>query len=299
MKLTWSEIAFILGGTGRLVLPQGLEPLLDAITVLPAIEILRRMFTHDVKDLQARLFGWGETDLFALYGENEWRLRGHPDVLFRPLDWMRPTPAFNYRGLMSLPAVMQDRLVLERVDNSGKTEEFSGNVLLVGGTRITPEMRNFLDSQSDAPFKFVEEMQIHEQFRPATPPPTICRLFDHNGEVYERTSVTGKYLVDSRNPSDPPFGPFVNLSGQITGDVLVLTIARDSSGKRVVSVNAGYGAADRLADVMCSGDVLNILCEQLPKTGTVRMQAVFTLMVEHHDHGEEYKKPELKQIACY
>lgn len=63
--------------------------------------------------------------------------------------------------------------------------------------------------------------------------------------------------------------------------------------------NAGYGAADRLSDVLCSGEYLERICGFIPKIGPVRIQAAFTLPVKHDPAGEQYGKPDLIDVVAF
>jgi len=72
IRAYWTEIAFALSSIGVLTLPSAAKPLLIALTAIPTIEVLRRMWSPDVKALQQRMLGWHVDDLFGVYGSNEW-----------------------------------------------------------------------------------------------------------------------------------------------------------------------------------------------------------------------------------
>lgn len=296
IRAHWTEIAFALSRIGALTLPSAAIPLLNALTVIPAIEVVRRLWSPDVKALQQRALGWHLGDLFGVYGSNEWTST-RDGSLFRPGDEFPPAPGFNYRGLLSIAATCPNtEIVPVRSDQSVKLR---GNTLLVGGTRVTPMLARFLEAQGQRPFDFVLEREVPEDLCPPTPPATFIRHFNERGHLYTRESVTGKYVVDTRNRGVPPFGPFVDKRGRITGDVLVLTLGRDRSGHRVAVANAAYGAADRLPDILCRGEHLEHICRLIPKIGPIRIQAVFTLPVDHRPDGEVYGKPELADITTF
>ena|GEM_PF-6162561 len=296
IRAYWTEIAFALSSIGVLTLPSAAKPLLIALTAIPTIEVLRRMWSPDVKALQQRMLGWHVDDLFGVYGSNEWTST-RDGSLFRPADDFPPAPGFNYRGLLSVAATCPNIEIVPVC--SGESVELRGNTLLVGGTRVTPMLARFLEAQSQLPFRFVLEREVPEDLRPPTPPPTLIRHFNERGHLYSRKSVTGKYLVDTRDRGVPPFGPFVDKHARITGDVLVLTVGRDNSGRRVAVANAGYGAADRLPDVLCRGEHLERVCSLIPKVGPIRIQAVFTLSVDHRSDGEVYGEPELADVTTF
>jgi len=296
IRVHWTEIAFALSAIGALTLPARAMDLLAVLTVIPTVEVLRKMWTPDIEEMQKRAFGWHASDLFGIYGSNEW-ISTQDGSFFRPSEEFPPAPGFNYRGLLSVAATCPNTEI--QAVSPGDTLDIFGNTLLVGGTRVTPMLASFLDAQESIPFKFVPEAKVSEHFRPPTPPEKIFRHFANEGHIYTKTSVTGKYLIDTRNPDIPPYGPFIDKNGSITGDVLVLTIGRDVSANRIVVANAGYGAADRLSDTLCRGEHLERICGAIPKVGPARMQAVFTVPVEHKQEGEEYGQPELKDIVKY
>lgn len=296
IKAHWTEIAFALSAIGALTLPAQAMALLAALTAIPTVAVLRKMWSPDIEGMQKRTFGWHAADLFGIYGSNEW-VSTRDGSFFRPSEEFPPAPGFNYRGLLSIAATCPNTEIL--AVSPRDTLDILGTTLLVGGTRVTPILARFLEAQENIPFKFVSEAEVAEHFRPPSPPEKILRHFGNEGHVYTKTSIAGRYLIDARNPDVPPFGPFVDGNGRITGDVLVLTIGRDESGNRVVVANAGYGAADRLSDALCSGEYLERICSSIPKVGPVRIQAVYTLPVRHEPEGEQYGKPDLLDIVKF
>lgn len=292
----WTEVAFALSAIGALTLPPVTYPYLAALTAVPTIAALRRAFNEELKKMQRSVFGWYVNNMYGVYGTNEW-ISSLDGKLFRPAEGYLPAPAFNYRGLLSVAASIPEIELIEA--NDKKNINLDGNLLLVGGTRVTPLLKTFLDDQKNVPFQFVEEKNIKKKYLPPSPPASFVRHFNDNGVVYKRESITGKYLVDTRDPDRPPIGPFVSENGRITGDVLVLTIGMDASGKKITVANAGYGAADRISDVLCDGYYIEKMLSNIPTIGPTQIQVVFAVPVEHTDKGELYNRPELIDLTIY
>ena len=289
------DVAFIIKNSGTML---GL-PWVSAL-----IEMIERAIfpdatqpTAEVKHWQSFLFGIYATADYPVYnGENRWECVEELGHFFGETHLGgRPSPPYNYVGYAELKSkVTTARMV--RDSDLGLHEP--SNKLLLGGDRILPEVaQRRLEYAERLPYWFVPADQLSRSARPADPPQEIQRYyFDQaTGRHYRKTSITGKYLVDTRSDVGSPFGPFVSQDGRITRDVILLTILPGVRGHVVTLINPGYGAGARLGQLLTDGNILQELfraCRDV-KQGDPWLQAVFTCSVDHSDETETYGPLEL------
>lgn len=265
----------------------------------------RKEEPQDVKDIQMRLFGMRKDDLVAVRGQNRWPSIEKPDICFGE-EWVirEPVPPYDYEGLSRFAAEFTDLLSVTAKDDNTKIP-WKGSVLLIGGTRINPLMKRVWEQEESKnfPFQFVDQVMISESHRPDAPREFTRVYTDPYGKRYKKTSKTGWYVVDINDPHRRPIGPLVTREGKITRDVIVLTVLRNilpevpDTVKRLILVNAAYGAGQRLSDVLSNGQVLqDIYKEMVGRHRDPQFQAVFVTPVEHLEHTEFYREPELRSV---
>lgn len=296
MEVHLKDVVFILNPKGGLLIA-GIVLSLLRMFAWPKVKPL---LLPDVKGMQTRLFGMHSADFVPLNGVNRWCSADRPTRFFGE-DVLKgyPVPPYNYAGLSQVLQSLGDPSSFSVLDEK-RIVKLSGNLLVLGGTRINRNVARAMRRFPNLPFRFVTRAHVDERFISARPPATIRRVYtDKEGRRYFRDSKTNGVLVAGSEPDRPPFGPVVSSRGRIESDVILLSIVPGMSGKRTTLVSAGYGANARLWDVLCRGGTLEELCSRgLKDQAHPWMQAVFIVPVEHAKEGEKYGTPELREVRA-
>jgi hypothetical protein len=298
MEITLGQLVFYLS-TGSALLTTGMHALLGELAKQELVNRLRRQLFRDVEELQNRLFGLHRGQFGAIRGLNKWASQQNPKRYFGVEHLQKDAvPPYDYVGLANLHALYSDLYFAQEEDPSFVLEECR-DILIIGGRSINPAMGNAVDDLQHLPFQFVDKENVQKQFVSSDWPDTFRRTYVHDdGEVFSKQSYRNKYLVAVDEPGRPPFGPFIDASGRLQTDVILLTIAPAAGQRRLVLVRPGHGAGSRLADVMASGDHLERLAGAIDgRQPGPWLQAVFTVPVQQDEAGEHYGLPELAEVV--
>jgi hypothetical protein len=267
-----------------------------------------RNLTDDILYFQKRLFGMHqENTTFPVprIGINFWPKRDNPQEYFgEDLEVGDPLPPYDWMGVNHLLKTLEKKFGIELKPPDYKVR-CSGPVLYVGGNRIQKYAAIIRKVYSEyLRFGFCSHEEIPSDLLPEEPPPEkITRYYvDKGGNHYEKKSDTGKYLVHTEKYREiRPFGPYVSPDGEITSDVILLTIVPGENGNPSTHVVGGYGGAVRLEDIICDLEILRSLYDGIKEKNYDEMkdepypwlQAVFEIPVELKKGLEYYRKPKL------
>jgi len=298
MEVPLSEFAFVIEATGNILISGPILDLLKKIINKKDIKKSNKQLDDDVIEMQKRLFHMHTNDFAPLRGENKWSsVENEDDYYGKDTVDQVPIPPYDAIGLANLYERISN-FRTERINDTEDLIDMNGSIMSIGGNRIIhPKLRKIIEKDfANLPFQFVNKEKKLD-YIPAESPDEIKRVFrDEDGNCYEKTSYYNKVLVDTRDRTKPPFGPFVNKEGKIISDVILLSILPGLPGKLTIFIRAGYGGGSRLADILCSKEILEELTEETRGKSAPYLQAVFYVPANHKEKIEVYGKPELVDI---